>query len=437
MTARRHLVALSLADALLSGPSDPEGFFERAAECLGRRHRWLRPLCQRAFQRFGSSLDHRARQALANWIRQDNGYLEAWNGSRPPRVARYFIEPPRMAPRKGALTACNLPALPTPGDLAGWLGITIGELDWFADVRGMNPPDGPLCHYRYVWIRKRHGMRLVEAPKARLRAIQRRILREILDPVPIHRAAHGFRRGLSCRTFVESHVGRDVVLRMDLRNFFPDIPSPRVHALFSTLGYPDSVARCLAALCTNRVPMSFARRGASSWTEAKTLGVPHLPQGAPTSPSVANLCALHLDFRLDALSRAIGGQYTRYADDLAISGGEALRRSWPRVSSAISAIALEEGFAINHRKTRAMHRGRRQMLTGIVVNTKPNIPRVEFDRLKAILTNCARLGPRLQNRQQVKDFRAHLAGRIANVASINAARGMKLKAIFERIAWEP
>lgn len=436
MTNRRHQVALSLADALLSGPADADACLVRAAECLGRKHRWLRPLCQRAFQRFGSSLDHRSRRALADWIGQDSGFLDAWSAPRPPRVVRYFLEPPRMAPRKGALAACRLPDLPTPGDLARWLGISVGELDWFADVRGMNPPEGPLCHYRYTWIRKRHGVRLVEAPKVRLREIQRRILREILDPVPVHRAAHGFRRGLSCKTFVEPHVGRDVILRMDLRNFFPDIPSPRVHALFATLGYPEAVARCLAALCTNRVPMSVARRGAASWTDAKMLGVPHLPQGAPTSPAIANLSALHLDLRLDALSAAVEGQYTRYADDLAISGGDVLRRSWGRVSRAVAAIAIEEGFAINHRKTRAMHRGGRQMLTGILVNTKPNVLRADFDRLKAILTNCARHGPRSQNRQEVMDFRAQLAGQIAHVASINAARGLKLKAIFEKIDWQ-
>jgi RNA-directed DNA polymerase len=165
------------------------------------------------------------------------------------------------------------------------------------------------------------------------------------------------------------------------------------------------------------------------------LGIPHLPQGAPTSPCIANLCALHLDLRLDALSNALGGQYTRYADDLAISGGEALRRNWPRVSRAIAVIALEEGFAVTHRKTRAMHRGRRQLLTGIVVNTKPNVPRVDFDRLKAILTNCERQGPQSQNRQRMDDFRAHLAGRIAHVSSINTPRGRKLKAIFDRIDW--
>jgi hypothetical protein len=299
----------------------------------------------------------------------------------------------------------------------------------------MNPTEGPLAHYRYQWIPKSGGTRLMEIPKRRLREIQRRILREILDPVPVHNAAHGFRRGRSCRTFVEPHVGRSVLIRMDLRQFFPSIPASRVHALFATLGYPEPVARLLTGLCTNAVPMAIARRGAPSWTEAKLLGVPHLPQGAPTSPALANLCALHLDLRLDGLAQAMAANYTRYADDIAFSGDEKLRRRWERVSQAVTGIALEEGFKVNHRKTRAMHRSHRQVLTGIIVNERVNVPRVAFDRLKAILTNCLRFGPSSQDRDSVGDFRAHLRGRIAYVASLNPSRGARLQRIFDEIDW--
>lgn len=429
-------VAQVLADALLAGAVGIEEFRERCAWALGRKHRWIKPLCRRIFHRFGSSLDHRDRGKLIDAIRTDAGFESAWSPERrPPRIAHYFLDPPRMAPRQGALAACNLPALPTPGDLAAALGITTGELDWLADVRGINPASGKLCHYRYAWVPKRYGMRLVEAPKPRLREIQRRILREILDPVPIHAAAHGFRKGHSCRSFVQPHVGRDIVLRIDLRHFFPGIPAPRVHALFATLGYPEAVARLLTGLCTNAVPSRVARQGQVSWQEAKRLGVPHLPQGAPTSPALANLCALHLDMRLAGLSEELEAVYTRYADDLALSGGEALRRRVHAVRDLVTVIAGEEGFEINARKTRIMHRSDRQVLTGIIVNDKPNIDRREYDRLKAVLTNCTRHGPSSQNRGNVVDFRAHLAGRVAYVKSLNVARGEKLEGILRRISW--
>ncbi|HXF77895.1 MAG TPA: reverse transcriptase family protein, partial [Usitatibacter sp.] len=167
----------------------------------------------------------------------------------------------------------------------------------------------------------------------------------------------------------------------------------------------------------------------------KRLAVPHLPQGAPTSPALANLCALHLDMRIAGLSEELGARYTRYADDLALSGGEGLRRRVHAVTGLVTVIAAEEGFEVNARKTRVMHRGDRQALTGIVVNDKPNIRRDEYDRLKAILTNCERHGAASQNRGNVVDFRAHLAGRVAYVRSLNAARGEKLEGILRRIAW--
>ena len=432
---RTLAVAQAIADALLAGAPGIDEFRDRCAWVLGRKHRWIKPLCRRIFHRFGSSLDHRDRGRLIAAIRDDAAFQHAWNAARPPRIAHYFLDPPRMSPRQGALAACKLPSLPTPGDLAAWLGVAAGELDWLADGRGINPAGGKLCHYRYAWIPKRYGMRLMEIPKPRLREIQRKILREILEPVPVHAAAHGFRKGRSCRSFVDPHVGRAVLLRIDLRNFFPGIPAPRVHALFAMLGYPEAVARLLTALCTNAVPASVARVGGIGWHDVKRLAVPHLPQGAPTSPALANLCALHLDMRLSGLSEELDANYTRYADDLALSGGETLRRRVDAVRDLVTAIAGEEGFEINARKTRVMHRSDRQVLTGIIVNDKPNIGRREYDRLKAILTNCERHGPASQNRQNVVDFRAHLAGRVAYVRSLNATRGEKLEGILRRIRW--
>jgi hypothetical protein len=438
---REQQVALALADALLAGPSTAEDFASRAAHALGRKSRWIAAFSRRVFQRFGSQLRHPQRSKVVEFIRADRGYQDAWRATRKPRIEHYFLDPPPMEPRPGALAACAIPALPTPGDLAAWLGISVSHLDWYADSRGMNDSaTGPLGHYNYRWIVKRHGSyRIVEAPKAKLRAIQRRILREILDQIPAHRAAHGFRPGHSCLTHARPHVGKLVLLRMDLRNFFTSIPARRINALFKTLGYPEATARALTGLCTSRVPAVALKTlpdGARlPWIEGKQLREPHLPQGAPTSPALSNLCALHLDLRLDALAHSLGSTYTRYADDLAISGGEALRRQVMKVSSLVAAIAGEEGFKANHRKTRVMHRSDRQMLTGIVVNEHPNIRRADYDRIKAVLHHCARGDPASQNREGRTDFREHLLGRIGYVKQLNPARGAKLESLFARIDW--
>ena len=247
-----------------------------------------------------------------------------------------------------------------------------------------------------------------------MKAAQRRILREILDLVPGHGAAHGFRAGRSIRSFVAPHVGQAVVLRMDLRDFFPSIGRARVQAVFRTLGYPEAVADLLGGLCTNAAPM-----GGPLYRQ------PHLPQGAPSSPALANLCFFRADCRLAGLASAAGLHYTRYADDLAFSGDSVSEALVARVG----AIAFEEGFAVQFRKTRLMRQGVRQHLAGLVVNSVCNVKREEFDRLKATLHNCAQRGAGGESREV-------LAGRVGFVESVNPARGRKLRAILDRIEWE-
>jgi hypothetical protein len=272
-------------------------------------------------------------------------------------------------------------------------------------------------------------------PKARLKALQRRLLHDLLDAIPPHPAVHGYRRGRSVATYVAAHAGRHVVLHFDLRRFFPSVRAARVHALFRTAGYPRAVACLLTGRCTNAVPPEVLTAGVEGGDGRAFLG-PHLPQGAPTSPALANLCAYRLDCRLEGLGRALGAAYTRYADDLVFSGDARLERCLRRFHVHVCRIALEEGFEVNTRKSHFMRQGVRQQVAGVVLNVRPNVRRDEYDRLKAILTNCARHGPRDQNREGRADFRSYLAGRIAYVAMINPSRGRRLRDLFERIRWE-
>lgn len=198
----------------------------------------------------------------------------------------------------------------------------------------------------------------------------------------------------------------------------------------------------LGAICTNAVSPKFwnsrpleidaaARREAQS-TYARS----HLPQGAPTSPALANIGAYRLDCRLTGLAKAAGCVYTRYTDDLAFSGDEEFRRVAERFSIHAAAIALEEGFSINHHKTRIMRRGCRQHLAGIVVNKKMSLRRAEIERLEATLTNCVRFGPKSQNRERRPDFRMYLQGRVSFLEMINRAKGQQLREVFESIDWD-
>ena len=344
-----------------------------------------------------------------------------------------------------AAASWDVPAIESVGALAEWLGLNLGELEWFADLKGLgykkNYPR--LRHYYYRVLAKRSGyIRLIEAPKSRLKELQRLILARILEKVPPHPAAHGFLKGRSIKTFIAPHVGQRVVLRMDLRDFFPSFAAARVQTFFRTVGYPESVADLLGGICTNAAPREVWQEPAFGvdrvhLREARALySRPHLPQGAPTSPALANLCVYRVDCRLAGLAQSAGANYTRYADDLAFSGSEAFEHCVERFPTHVAAILLEEGLTVNHRKTRIMRQGVRQHLAGVVANQCMNVKRTDFDRLKATLTNCVRLGPENQNRGSHSRFRSHLEGRVGFVGMINPARGERLRAIFDRIQWK-
>jgi retron-type reverse transcriptase len=362
---------------------------------------------------------------------------------RPPRrnAMAAVLDPPRFAPI-APLADLRIPALATVGELAQWLGLSPGHLDWLSDERGSHGRAAgvPLQHYHYAFVSKGGGrIRLIEAPKPRLKAIQRRILKGILAAVPVHGCARGFVPGRSCLSGAQAHAGEAVVATFDLAQFFPSIVRPRVLGVFRCLGYPWAVSRRLAGLCTTVTPAAVIRRlpnGRPAGRDLRSLhAVPHLPQGAPTSPALANLLAWRLDRRLHGLARHADANYTRYADDLAFSGDTGFADGLGRFGRTIEAILKEEGFALNPAKTRIMPQSRRQRVTGVVVNAHCNIGRAEFDTLKAILYNCVRYGPASQNRSGALDFRAHLEGRVGWVEQVNPRRGAKLRWLFERIDW--
>jgi hypothetical protein len=279
--------------------------------------------------------------------------------------------------------------------------------------------------------KRQGGFRLVESPKWQLRELQRRILHEVLDHIPAHDAVHGFRSGRSPLSHAREHVNAGCVIRIDLTNFFARVGAGRVWGLFRLVGYPEQVAYALTGLVTNTVPARVRRQCEPRLAAA--LAGPHLPQGAPTSPALANLAAYRLDRRLAGLAERTGVNYTRYADDLAFSGGRELLRGAAGFVSLVGRIAADEGFAVNPGKTAVLGSHNRQQLTGIVVNERPNVPRTEFDRLKATLHNCITHGPAGQNRAGHEDFHAHLAGRIAWVTAVNPDRGARLREMFEQI----
>jgi hypothetical protein len=411
--AQRREIGHVLAGAFLRGLWREDAMVARAGQAFGHVPRWVRRVAREVLAAYARPPSDRPRELAA--------YIaivleESDSRARPPHVRR----PPLVHPRT-VRAPWPVPRIDTVGDLAAFLDVDHGRLAWLVDARGLERvvDDERLRHYRYAWLPRAAGPpRVIERPKARLKAIQRRILHEILVWIPVHPAAHGFVKGRSAITHAALHSGRPAVLRVDLEDFFAAVTAGRVYGVFRTAGYPEGVAHALTGLCTNVVPREWDVP--AEFRLRRRLATPHLPQGAPTSPALANLAAFGLDRRLAAL----GARYTRYADDLVLSGGHAIRGLLP----AVAQIAADEGFRLNARKTRLMSRGGRQTVTGIVVNERANVPRAEYDALKAILHNAARDGP-----GELEP--AQLRGRIAWVAALNPARGAKLLRRFAAIEW--
>lgn len=340
-----------------------------------------------------------------------------------------------------ALVAAGLPIFHHPQELADWLRLPLKELAWLTNhFRHGRPVDERRAHYHFRWIEKRRGgWRLIESPKRLLKAVQSRILDEILSRIATHPAVHGFVPGRSILTNAEPHVGQDVVVKLDLESFYPSIRLARIIRLFRGMGYSREAAIWLGRLVTSRLPLNQPFPTGKSGTSSLTLWPyfpAHLPQGAPTSPALSNLVLSRLDARLAGLARKFGATYTRYADDLTFSGPERFAASLTVFLPLAKQIIRREGLRVNRGKTRVLRQAGRQIVTGVVVNERPNIDRRAFDTLKAILTNCRRHGPTSQNRDNHPQFALHLRGRIGHVALLNPARGAKLLAIFQQIDWE-
>ncbi|MBC3918613.1 RNA-directed DNA polymerase [Undibacterium sp. CY18W] len=434
-------VALAIADALLAGEFSHVALMKNTTWVLGKKWPWIPSLCQKIEQYAGPHFYHYSRHEIAALILDDHGYYDAWRGKDKPQIKQYCLQPAIRPEKPAWLQDLALPDFSNQADLAKHLNLTVSELAWFADQWRPDAQTSPqLGHYHYRWLEKASGgWRLLEIPKSRLRNIQRKILQQILNRLPPHAAAQAFQQGRSSISHAALHTGQRVVVRLDLKDFFTSIPGSRLHALFAKLGYPDKVAGTLARLCSNRTPTSIVRDKAggplTSVSSSHLLRSPHLPQGAPTSPALANLCAYRLDIRLQTLAESIQACYSRYADDLTFSGDEAFEQSLTRFIPQVAAIVLEEGFVLNYKKTRIMRAATRQQVTGIVVNRHCNIKRSDYDTLKATLTNCLRSNPASQNRAGHADFRTHLAGKLAYMRMINPARTAKLQTLFNQINW--
>lgn len=221
--------------------------------------------------------------------------------------------------------------------------------------------------YRAFEIPKKSGgSRKIEAPVLPLKTLQRIILLFLEKIYEAPAEVHGFVKDRSIITNALPHSNKAHVLNIDIEQFFNSVRQTRVRALFQKhLEFSDYSSLIVSKL--------LCHRGC-------------LPMGAPTSPLVTNLIFQRADKRILAASRKMDVTYTRYADDLSFSCDSV--ESLHRTKRLIAVIIRQEGFKINSKKTRLLHRADCQSVTGLVVNDKVNVLRA-FRRTTRAL--CHRL----------------------------------------------
>jgi hypothetical protein len=256
----------------------------------------------------------------------------------------------------------------------------------------------------------------------KLKAAQRWILQNVVERLPVHGASHGFLADRSIATNAAAHTGARIVLKVDLKDFFPTVTLRRVKGIFRRAGYRDQIATLMALICTE-APREIVEHEGRQYFVA--LGPRCLPQGAPTSPGLTNTLCQRLDRRLTGLAKRLGWRYTRYADDLTFSLPDG-HKDKPKLGvllGSIGRIANDEGFHVHPDKTHVARKGSRQKVTGLVVNGSgaPRVPRALKRQIRAAIHNASH-GKPLEEGETV----ARLAGYAAYIHMTDPKLGAKL-----------
>lgn len=289
----------------------------------------------------------------------DRSYLSKLQARNPKADPRFLGFLYRYAQ---TMSGHRLPVIFSVAHLAKKLHISEKQLCWLSRNQGK-------CYHLFSIPKADGRERIIAAPTDRLRTFQRWIYANILYQAKPHKYATAFIPGKSTLDNASVHAGRECVIRVDLENFFPSIEHRDVRKVFERLGYPYQVATMLANLCT---------------LEGR------LPQGAHTSPALSNLVCVNMDRRFAALGRRLKFRYSRYADDMIFSSNN------PKFTSLIPFIReviRDEGFVINDKKLLVMRGGHRKIVTGIVVNDMPSLPRDTLRRLRAAAHRLRTRGP--------------------------------------------
>lgn len=281
----------------------------------------------------------------------------------------------------------GLPIYGTVEEIASEFGMSLRMLRFLVFRRKTST----ITHYKRFYVNKKSGgKRLISAPMPKLKLLQNKIKEQIIDKVKINDAATGFVTSKSIIDNSKPHIAQDIVINLDLENFFPTITYERVLGMFKSLGYSPQTSTIFALACTEPDVTKVSLDNKDYYSE---LTKRYLPQGAPTSPAVTNIICRRLDARLKGMADKLNFNYSRYADDITFSAKGADKDNIKRILNFSRQIIKDENFIVNESKTKVMHKGSRQEVTGVVVNEKPSVNREKLRQFRALLHQIELNGP--------------------------------------------
>lgn len=304
------------------------------------------------------------------------------------------------ASHRTLLRMYGLPAMDSIADLSEAIRLSKGLLYKMSKY-------SPKFYHVFQIPKESGGARTIAQPSRALKAVQAWVLRRILGPLKVSRACKGFEPGQNILENALPHFRANAILCLDIEDFFPSVKAPRVYRIFRMVGYNEAVAGLLTSLCT--------LNGS-------------LPQGAPSSPKLANLACLRLDARLLGYAGKRGMIYTRYADDLTFSALNT--RTLAGARWVIGQIICEEDFALNERKARVAGPARRRCVTGLVLSEAGvGIGRRRLREIRSKLHHLSRVPAGDVDDSSLK----HVSGWLAFVRGVDEDRMAMLHRYIEKL----
>lgn len=269
----------------------------------------------------------------------------------------------------------------------------------------------PRLYREILREKKSGGQRVIRAPDSRLKYIQRAALDEILKWEPIPEYSFGFAKGKTIVDNAKLHSSSPYVLNADIKDFFPSVHFKRIENLYVELGASRTMAKLLTGLTT----------------------LEHsLPQGAPTSPYLATLALRKLDTRIAQLCTVNRLIYSRYFDDMTISGGERAHQIFP----TLKRIIASEGYAVHTSpgKLKMYAPGETRFITGIEVsNGQLSVPNVKD--VETYIRELQTMGMATLRSDNPLKEKMSLRGKIVFITQVNKALGAAIEKEFDLIAW--